>query len=65
MIKYYVYCYSRTGRFVKCYDSITFERAVRIRKEWVECNDITDFGYMPTIWKYEYGTDKFERVLGY
>lgn len=62
---YEINCYDKNGNLERRSYAETLEQAERIRLSWAKRHDITEFGYMPTIWKYDYKDAQYNRMEGY
>lgn len=62
---YEVNCYDASGNFERRSYAETLEQAERVRLSWAKRHGITEFGYMPTIWKYDYREANYNRMEGY
>ena len=64
-MSYEINCYDKNGNLERRSYAETLEKAERIRLSWAKRHDITEFGYMPTIWKYDYKDAQYNRMEGY
>lgn len=62
---YLIKCYKPNGDLDHEEYAELLQRAEHIRAKWAKKNGITEFAYMPTIWKYNYPEACYERLSGY
>lgn len=62
---YLVKCYKPNGDLDNEKYVELLERAEHIRTKWAKKNGITEFAFMPTIWKYDYSESCYKRLPGY
>ena len=65
MKKYMIKLYTKCGKLTDTWFTDSLQEAEKIRTEWAEVNGITEFSYMPTIWKHNWKKRGYERILGY